>query len=252
MGAAKTSGLIEGGDKRRGDEGPDARGGGQPLHHRVGGRGLDDRGIGDGQVLGQLRPQNEEGPERGLQLGRKRELLHVGAEPVGIPRPHPQALTADQRTDERDGPAAGPHQQVADAELPPHLALFGRHAMGRTIGADPAGLGQHPGIAPIGLHPAAPLGIHGRVVGIRHDDVVPTALKRLGHPFAFRGRLEQHRRPWSRGEHGGEAVPRALDAPLEDFALGRQNTDLTFPLVDVDANMLHDWPLFLRFERVSH
>ena len=34
-----------------------------------------------------------------------------------------------------------------------------------------------------------------------------------------------------RGEHGGEACPRALDPPLDDFAVRRQDTDLTFPLV---------------------
>ena len=56
MGAAKAASLIEGGDKGRRDEGAHARGGRQPLHHRVGGRGRDDRGIGDGQMLGQLRP----------------------------------------------------------------------------------------------------------------------------------------------------------------------------------------------------
>ena len=50
---------------------------------------------------------------------------------------------------------------------------------------------------------------------------------------------------------GGEAVPRALDPPLDDFAFRREDADLTFPLVDVDANMLHGWPLFLRFERVT-
>ena len=191
-------------------------------------------------------------PNLAQHFGRKRELLHVGAEPVGIPRPHPQALTADQRTDEGDGPAAGPHEEVADAELPAHLALFRGHPMGRPIGPDPAGLGQHPRIAPIGLHPPPPGRTHRGVVRIRHDDLMPTGLERLCHPFAFRRRLEEDPCAGPRGEHGGEACPRALDPPLDDFAVRRQDTDLTFPLVDVDANMLHGWPIFLRFERVSH
>ena len=152
MGPAKAPGLIEGRDKRRGDEGAAARGGRQPLHHRVGGRGLDDRGIGDGQVRGQLLPHGEQGPERGRQLGRKRELLHVGAEPVGIPGPDPQPLTAHERPHQGDGPAPRAHEQVPHAELAAHLALFRGHPVRRTRGPDPARLGQHPGIAPVGLH----------------------------------------------------------------------------------------------------
>ena len=71
---------------------------------------------------------------------------------------------------------------------------------------------------------------------------MPAGLERLRHPFAFGRRLEQHPRPRAGGEHGGEAVPRALDPPLDDFAFRREDADLTFPLVDVDANMLHGWP----------
>ena len=250
MGAAEPSRLIEGRHKRRRNERAHTGGGGQPLHHRVGGRGRDDRGIGDGQVLGQLRPHGEQGPERRRQLGRERELLHVGAEPVGVARPDAQALTAHQRAHEGDGPAAGPHQQVPHAELPAHLALRRGHPVRRTIGLDPARLGQHPRVAPIRLHASAPLRIHGRVIRIRHDDLMPAGLERLRHPFAFGRRFEQDARPGPWLKHRRETVPRALDPPLDHFAVRRQDTNLTFPLVNVDANMLHGWPLSLRVERV--
>ena len=179
MGPAKAPGLIEGRDKRRGDEGADARGGRQPLHHRVGGRGLDDRGIGDGQVRGQLLPHGEQGPERGRQLGRKRELLHVGAEPVGIPGPDPQPLTAHERPHQGDGPAPRAHEQVPHAELAAHLALFRGHPVRRTRGPDPARLGQHPGIAPVGLHASAPFRIHHRLARFQREAQV---LASLNHP----------------------------------------------------------------------
>ena len=191
------------------------------------------------------------GPERGRQLGRKRELLHVDAEPVGIPGTDPQPLTAHERPHQGDGPAPRAHEQVPHAELTAHLALFRGHPVRRTRGPDPARLGQHPGIAPVGLHASAPFRIHRRVIRVCHDHLMPAGLERLRHPFAFGRRLEQHPRPRAGGEHGGEAVPRALDPLLDDFAFRRGDADLTFPLVDVDANMLHGWPLFLRFERVT-
>ena len=50
--------------------------------------------------------------------------------------------------------------------------------------------------------------------------------------------------------HGGEAVPRALDPPLDDFAFRREDTDVTFPhRARGMPILLHGWPIFLRFER---
>ena len=166
------------------------------------------------------------------------------------PRPDAQPLTAHQRAHVGDGPPARPHQQVAHPELPPHLALLGRHAMRRAIRSHPAGLRQHQRIPPVGLHPPPPRRIHRGVVRIRHDHVMATLLDRLRHPFAFRRCLEQHVCPRPRRKHGGECLPRALDAPLDDLALRRQDADLTFPFVHVDANMLHGWSPFVRLERV--
>ena len=133
MGAAKAPGLIEGRDKRRRDDWADPGGGGQPLHHRVGRRGLGELGISGGQLLGQVRPQGQQRVERHLQLVRELELPHIRAEPVGIPGSDAQPLAAHQRAHEREGAPAGSYQQVAHPELPPHLPLRGRDPMRRTI-----------------------------------------------------------------------------------------------------------------------
>ena len=76
-------------------------------------------------------------------------------------------------------------------------------------------------------------------------------LDRLRHPFAFRHRLEEHTGTWSAPEQPRELLPRALDPPFDHLALGRQDADLTFSLMDVDANMLHGWSPSVRLERVG-
>src|SRR5207245_11546804 len=62
-------------------------------------------------------------------------------------------------------------------------------------------------------------------------------------PFAVGPGLEQDPRPGSLAEHRREAVRFGADAPLNQLAPLGQDTDLTFPLVHVDANMVHGWPL---------
>jgi len=44
-------------------------------------------------------------------------------------------------------------------------------------------------------------------------------------------------------EDGAEALRLGPDAPLDDLAALGENVDLAFPLVHVDANMVHGWPL---------
>ena len=49
--------------------------------------------------------------------------------------------------------------------------------------------------------------------------------------------------------HVGEVLARALNPSFDHLALRRQDADLTFPLVDVDANMVHGWSPCIRLER---
>src|SRR5262249_18018175 len=64
-----------------------------------------------------------------------------------------------------------------------------------------------------------------------------------GDPFAVGRRFDQDARPGARAEHGREALGLGADAPLDQFAALGEDADVTFPLVDVDANMVHGWPL---------
>ena len=251
MGAAKAARLIEGRNKGRRGHRPDPRGRRQSLHHRIVGHGRLELCLGVGQLLGQVFPEHQQRPDRGLQGVRELEGLHVPAKVVGIPRPDPQSLAAHQRADERDGPPPRPHEQVARQELAAYLALHRRHPMGRAIGAEPGRLGQHPSVAPIRFYPPAPLRIHRGVVWIGNDHLVAQRLDRLRHPFALGRRLEEHARGRAVREHGDEFLSRALDPPLDHLALRRQDADLTFPLMDIDANMLHGWSPSLRCERVN-
>jgi hypothetical protein len=44
-------------------------------------------------------------------------------------------------------------------------------------------------------------------------------------------------------EHGGEALALGADALLDDLTTIGKDVDLAFPLVHVDATMVHGWPL---------
>ena len=68
-------------------------------------------------------------------------------------------------------------------------------------------------------------------------------LEAAGHPFAIGRSLDEDARPGPLAEHGGEALGLGADALLPQFAALGHDTDLTVPLVDVDANMLHGWSL---------
>ena len=85
----------------------------------------------------------------------------------------------------------------------------------------------------------------GGEVGIGHDDLVAQSLQAAGHPFAL-GRLENHPPPGPRAEHGGETLRFGADPLLEQLAPVRQDADLTFLLVHVDAYMAHGWPMQVR------
>src|SRR2546425_11318136 len=115
--------------------------------------------------------------------------------------------------------------------------------MGGAVGAEQAGLGQGAGIAPVGLDLAGAGGIHGGEVGIGDDDLVAEGLEAAGDPFALGRGLDQDPSAGPGAEHSGEALGLGADALLDDLTALGEDVDLAFPLVHVDANMVHGWPL---------
>jgi len=115
--------------------------------------------------------------------------------------------------------------------------------MGGAVGAEQAGLGQGAGIAPVGLDLAGAGRIHGREVRVSDDDLVAEDLEAPGDPFAVGRGLDQHPGAGPGPEHGGEALALSADALLDDLTAFGEDVDLAFPLVHVDANMVHGWPL---------
>jgi hypothetical protein len=115
--------------------------------------------------------------------------------------------------------------------------------MGRAVRAEQARLRQGPGIAPVGLHLAGARRIHGREVRVRDDDLVAERLQAAGHPFAVGRGLDHNPGAGPGPQHGAEALRLGPDAPLDDLASLGEDVDLAFPLVHVDANMVHGWPL---------
>src|SRR6185503_19694706 len=75
------------------------------------------------------------------------------------------------------------------------------------------------------------------------DDLVAERLETAGHPFTV-GRGLKHN-PGARPgpQDGGKALRLGPDAPLDDLVAFGEDADLAFPLVHVDANMAHGWPL---------
>jgi len=80
-----------------------------------------------------------------------------------------------------------------------------------------------------------------RLVGIRELAVeVPHDRKQRGDQREQGPRQGQGR---SIAKHGREALWLRRNPALDQFTALGQDADLTFPLVDVDANMIHGWPL---------
>src|SRR5712691_11753930 len=115
--------------------------------------------------------------------------------------------------------------------------------MGGAVGAEQAGLGQGAGITPVGLDLARPRRIPGREVRVRDDGLVAEGLEAARHPLAVGRGFDQDPGPGPVPEHGGETLALGADAPFEDFTVLGEDVDLAFPLVDIDANMVHGWPL---------
>ena len=143
----------------------------------------------------------------------------------------------------RDVARARPDEGVADHQAAPHVPLGIGEAMGGAVGAEQARLRQGAGIAPVGLDLAGAGRIHGREVRVGDDDLVAEGLETAGHPFAVGRGLDHNPGAGPGPEHGGEALGLGADALLDHLTPLGEDVDLAFPLVHVDANMVHGWPL---------
>ena len=71
----------------------------------------------------------------------------------------------------------------------------------------------------------------------------PSPSRQRAPPFAVGRGLDHDPGAGPGPEDGAEALRLGPDAPLEDLAALGEDVDLAFPLVHVDANMVHGWPL---------
>src|SRR5215469_1805599 len=83
---------------------------------------------------------------------------------------------------------------------------------------------------------------HGSEVRVGDDHVVAERLQTPGDPFTLRRGFQQDlgRRPPA--ECLGEPLGFGANPALNHLASLSQETDLAFPLVQIDANMVHGWP----------
>jgi len=153
------------------------------------------------------------------------------------------AVLAEQGSDDRDIARARPDEGVADHQAAAHMPLGIGEPMGGAVGPEQARLGQGARIPSVGLHLARPGRIHGREVRVRDDDLVAERLQAAGHPFTIGRGLDHNPGAGPRAKHCVEALRLSPDAPLDDLTTLGEDVDLAFPLVHVDANMVHGWPL---------
>ena len=115
--------------------------------------------------------------------------------------------------------------------------------MGGAVGPEQTRLGQGARIPSVGLDLARSGRIHRGEVRVRHDHLVAERLETAGDPFAVGRGLNYNPGPGPGPQHGGKALRLGPDASLDDLATLSEDVNLAFPLVHVDANMVHGWPL---------
>ncbi len=134
-------------------------------------------------------------------------------------------------------------QGIPHRQLGPHMPLRGGGPVDRPVGAEPRGLHQGPGIAPIGLDPAAPGGVHRREVGVRHDHRVSERLQVPRHPLALGRGLQQYPRRRPVPQHCGEPLPAGDDPAFDDLPVLGENAELALALVQINPYDIHGgWP----------
>ena len=152
-------------------------------------------------------------------------------------------MLAEQGSDDRDVARARPDEGVADHQAAAHMPLGVGEPMGGAVGAEQARLREGARIPPVGLHFARPRRIHRREVRVRDDDLVAEPLQAAGHPFAVGRGLDHNPGAGPRPEHGAEALRLGANPLLDHLTPFGEDKDLAVPLVHVDANMVHGWPL---------
>jgi len=242
MGGREAGDLIELGHEGRGGHRADARRRREALHDRVGGKVLREPPIRGGDLL--VEPGQERDQRRQLrgERRRQREGGELGPRVLGRAARQPEPLSPDQGLGESHIAGPGAHQGVAHREFRAHVAVRIAAPVGRPIRLEPEGVGQSARIAPVGLHPRAPGGVHRRVIGIGDDHGVAQRLEVAGHPLALRRGLEQEPRGGPRSEHCGEALGGGADPPFDHLALLGQDAELALALVQIESDILPGWP----------
>src|SRR5712691_3079753 len=235
--------VVDGGEEGGGGDGADAGDRAQPWHAGILDREVLDRRVRVRELLVEGTHDSEQGRDQREQAARQGHRPDALGETLRTAGRHTVALLAEQGPDDRDVARARVDQGVAHPEAAPHVALGIGEPMGGAVGAEQAGLGQGAGITPVGLDLARPRRIHGREVRVRNDDLVAEGLEAARHPLAVGRGLDQDPGAGPVPEHGGETLALGADAPLDDLTGLGEEVDLAFPLVDIDANMVHGWPL---------
>jgi hypothetical protein len=108
-----------------------------------------------------------------------------------------------------------------------------------SIRAQQTRLRQAAGVPSIGLLPPATGRVHWAEVRIGYDHLMAEPLEAARNPFALRPSFDQDARVRPLAQHLGEARHLGPDPSLDQLPVLGENTDLAFPLVHVDANILH-------------
>ena len=150
---------------------------------------------------------------------------------------------AEDRPDQGDVAGARPDGGVADEQVTAHMTLTVGEAMRPAVGAAHADVGQGARVPAIGLHLPRARGVHGGEVWVGDDDLVPQRLEASPDPFAVGRGLDHDPRP---GRPPSTAVKRSGSVRIRCSISSPPSPriqDLALPLVDVDVNMVQDWPV---------
>ena len=178
----------------------------QPLHAFVRPRDGRDPLVRVRELLIDLAHDGEQGGELREQPARQRQGEDAADEALGTAGRHAPAVLPEQGADHTDVPRAGADQGVAHRQAPAHMALGIGEPMGGAVGPQPAGLGQRPGVAPIGLDLATAGRVHRREVRVGDDDLVAQPFQTARHPLALGRGLEEDAGPRPVPQDGGEPL----------------------------------------------
>src|SRR5260370_31212152 len=101
--------------------------------------------------------------------------------------------------------------------------------MHRPEGSYAARYGEGMSVSPVGLYPPATLGVHGCVVGVRHDHFVTHLFYTPRHPLAFRPSLQKNLHRGIGPKELLQMLPISSYTALDHLACFRQDRHLAFP-----------------------